>query len=545
MSDYTFLRNLILSINSSLDFAQAMRATYAFLSQHLPIVGISLHRFLPQLHSTQLDFLTTKNEFYALDTLVPLSDQSMERLQQHEQAKDISHGCSWKEASMGKCLNHALAGFIPPGDHSFLVAILTAGDHIVGHLCLVGKEKNCFTPEHEALLELMRAPVGLAMMNLLQHRKTHELQMRLDEHRRQLAGEVSLLKETSIIGKDGGLRHTMQMVEQLTGSDAPVLIMGETGTGKELIADAVQRVSAQRDGPYLKMNCGAIPESLIDSELFGYQKGAFTGALTDKPGKFEQASGGTLFLDEIGELSPSSQVRLLRVLQDKVVERVGGIRSIRIDVRIIAATNRPLESMMQAGTFREDLYYRLNVFPLRLPPLRDRTEDIPLLIHHFIEEFSKKLHISKKIEIESNSMKHLYEYSWPGNIRELRNLVERALTVHPSGKVNLAQYLPQDPGWYLSAEESPGYLKKMIQEEVAATLATIKLPEAQSEVPQDMKDEPPLSLDRAMAAHISTVLHHCRGKVSGPGGAAELLEINPSTLRKRMKKLNINFGHSG
>ncbi|WP_462325571.1 sigma-54 interaction domain-containing protein [Desulfoplanes sp.] len=545
MKDYDFLRNLVLSISSSLELSQAMRATFGFLSQHLPIAGLSLHRFLPQLQSTQLNFLVTEKGFHELDTLIPLSTGNIAYLTNHEDQKEVAHGDSVEEGSIANRFNHALAGFIPLEDRSYMTAILTAGDTIVGHLSLVGRGLHCFKPEHETLLELMRAPVGLAMMNLLQHRKTEELKTRLDEHRRQLAGEINLLKETAIIGKDGGLRHITQMVGQLAGSDAPVLIMGETGTGKELIADAVQRVSAKKDGPYLKINCGAIPETLIDSELFGYQKGAFTGALTDKPGKFEQASGGTLFLDEVGELTPQSQVRLLRVLQEHVVERVGGTRSIRVDVRIIAATNRPLENMMQEGTFREDLYYRLNVFPLNVPPLRERTDDISLLIHHFIKEFGKKLNINDEIEIDLESMKILRAYTWPGNIRELKNLLERALTLHPKGKLNLAQYLPKDPGWYLTPKEGTSYLKKMIQDEVAAALARVRPPKIQSE-PEVTQPESPhsLSLDEAMAAHIGEVLKQCRGKISGPGGAAEILEINPSTLRKRMKKLKIPFGFS-
>ena len=545
MKDYDFLRNLVLNISSSLELSRAMPATFGFLSEHLPIAGISLHRFMPQLQSTQLNFLVTEDGFHELDTLLPLSTSNLEYLTNHEDRKELAHEDSMNEGSIADMFNQALAGFIPPEERSYLTAILTAGDTIVGHLSLVGKGPHCFKPKHETLLELMRAPVGLAMMNLLQHRRTEELKRRLDEHRLQLAGELNLLKETAIIGKDGGLSHTMKMVEQLAGSDAPVLITGETGTGKELMADAVQRISAKKNGPYLKINCGAIPESLIDSELFGYQKGAFTGALTDRAGKFEQASGGTLFLDEIGELSPSSQVRLLRVLQDNVVERVGGNRSTRVDVRIIAATNRSLENMMQAGTFREDLYYRLNVFPLKLPSLRERVDDIPLLVHHFISEFTEKLKISQVVEVDLDSMKRLRDYSWPGNIRELRNLVERALTLQPKGRLNLAEYLPQDPGWYLTAEESEGYLKKMVQEEVAAALAKTGGRDVQPETSVEKGErEQPLALDAAMAAHIRNVLEHCRGKISGPGGAAELLEINPSTLRKRMKKLKIRFGFS-
>lgn len=561
MNTFAFFQNLVLHISSSLDLAKAMRATFSFLSKELPIVGISLHRFRPHLKAAELNFLVTEEGFYELGTFIPLPEKAVEDLVLHEKNNDLAHGKSWDRDTMGYALRNALAGFIPPKDRSYLVGILRAGDHIVGHLCLVGREKYCFSPEHEDLLELMRAPLGLAMMNLLQHRKTEELRARLNEHRLQLAGEISLLQEKSIIGKDGGLLQTIKMIKQLEGSNAPVLITGETGTGKEVIANAVQAVSAKKDGPFVKINCGAIPDTLIDSELFGYQKGAFTGATADRPGKFEQASGGTLFLDEIGDLAPQSQVRLLRVLQDQVVQRVGGTRSIKVDVRIIAATHRPLENMLQAGTFREDLYYRLNVFPLKLPALRDRTGDIPLLVQHFIKTFCVKMNMSHKMELDVEAMQQLHDYSWPGNIRELKNLVERALTLYQGGKLNIGQYLPKDAGWYLGAEDSTSYVRQMIQEEIATALASGQLagggetvtpqhshgmelytpPLAEKSSENNKPQNPSLALDDVTKAHILAVLKQCKYKISGRGGAAELLQVNPSTLRKRMEKLNISF----
>jgi transcriptional regulator with GAF, ATPase, and Fis domain len=320
--------------------------------------------------------------------------------------------------------------------------------------------------------------------------------------------------------------------------------MGETGTGKELVADAIQQSSVRHKTPYVKVNCGAIPETLIDSELFGHEKGAFTGATRSRPGRFEQASGGTLFLDEIGDMPLNAQVRLLRVLQDGILERVGSTRAIRVDVRIIAATHRNLREMVQMGRFREDLFYRLNVFPIRVPPLRERLQDIPVLVHHFITKQARTLGLSDTPRLSPDALPKLLDYSWPGNVRELENLVSRVLVINPQGPLPLHLYLPQESTRQAEIENTmlrqPGQAIPFWDQHDAGPDGPVSRHPRHAWIPSAKAAV--ATLDEAMAEHIRYALQLCNGKISGPGGAGELLGINPNTLRKRMDKLGIPYG---
>jgi transcriptional regulator with PAS, ATPase and Fis domain len=305
----------------------------------------------------------------------------------------------------------------------------------------------------------------------------------------------------------------MDLVHHVSPLDSPVLLLGETGTGKEVIANAVHKSSGRRDKPFIAVNCGAIPETLLDSELFGYEKGAFTGALSQKRGRIERAHGGTLFLDEIGELSADAQVRLLRVLQEKEIDRVGGASPVKVDIRIIAATHRNLEEMMDMGKFRHDLYFRLRVFPIVIPPLRERKEDIPALVQHFILKKSREM---KRVTVpvpSSAAISRLMAYHWPGNVRELENAVERSLILSQGQRLDFS-------------EIGAGANEKPPQTQVAAPTRT----------------DGPFCLDEVMSRHIRQVLDMCGGRVEGPHGAAQLLAVKAATLRKRMKKLGIPFG---
>ena len=304
------------------------------------------------------------------------------------------------------------------------------------------------------------------------------------------------------------------MVRQVAPLDSPVLLMGETGTGKEIIANAIHLGSQRKNNPYITVNCGAIPENLVDSELFGHEKGAFTGAISRKRGRFERAHSGTIFLDEIGELPPAAQIRLLRVVQQHEIERVGGTESIPVDVRIISATHQNLPEMVSKGTFREDLWFRLNVFPIMIPPLRQRVEDIPALVNHFVEKKSRELKLSERPPLAQESLELLQEYHWPGNVRELENLVERALILNQI--TNNKSRLRFDP---LSA--APVLQKN----EIAGKPDTTIRP-----------------LEEMIASHIQKALAQTDGKVEGEMGAARLLGLHPSTLRGRMKKLGIPYG---
>jgi chemotaxis protein methyltransferase CheR len=317
-----------------------------------------------------------------------------------------------------------------------------------------------------------------------------------------------------IIGQSEPLRRVLCQAEQVAPLDTTVSIFGETGTGKELLAHAIHKLSGRRNHTLIKVNCAALPGSLIESELFGHEKGAFTGADSRRTGRFEIAHGGTLFLDEVGELPLDLQSKLLRVLEEGEFERVGGSHTLKVDVRVIAATNRNLEEAVRAGDFRSDLYYRLNIFPITLPPLRQRKEDIPVLVTHLVKQLSQKL--GKTIDaIPQDTMAKLRNYPWPGNVRELRNVIERAVIITQGTQLRLID----DLDWQaleLDLHEGtvlPGVLSNPVQ--VGETL------------------------EQTEYNLITRTLKNVNWKVEGPGGAAELLNIHPSTLRSRMRKLHI------
>lgn len=308
-----------------------------------------------------------------------------------------------------------------------------------------------------------------------------------------------------IIGKSTVLQDVVEKVRVVAPTDTSVLVVGESGTGKEKIAHSVHELSERKSQPIVIVNCAALPLSLIESELFGHEKGSFTGANTQRIGKFEQANNGTIFLDEIGELPLDSQVKLLRVLQEKEIERLGGNKTIKVNVRIVAATNRSLEKEVAEGRFRLDLYYRLNVFPIELPPLRERKEDIELLANFFLNKYA----IASRRNITSiskNALEQLLNYSWPGNIRELEHLIERSVLLAKTNEIENVE-LPKNSQ---ESVENKGVLKSM----------------------EEMERE-----------HIMNALQSCGGKVSGIGGAAELLKIQPQTLYSKMKKLGIDKGY--
>lgn len=303
------------------------------------------------------------------------------------------------------------------------------------------------------------------------------------------------------------------MVRRVSKVDSPVMLFGETGVGKEIAANSIHNASQRKEGPFIKINCGAIPDNLIDSKLFGHEKGAFTGAVKSHRGLFERASGGTLFLDEIGELPLPAQLRLLRVIQTQELERVGGIESIPIDVRVISATHRNLEEMVEQGSFRQDLWFRLNVFPISIPPLRDRKSDIPDLAHHFAAEKCIELKLHKQWELTEKGIDFLMSYSWPGNVRELQNVIERELILSRDGKLEFNNLLPNN--------KNKSNEKSRLNNN------------------SDSKVE---HLETVITRTIQKALKKADGRVQGKGGAAELLNINPNTLRGRMKKLGIEYG---
>ncbi|MCD4731470.1 MAG: sigma 54-interacting transcriptional regulator [Bacteroidales bacterium] len=350
-------------------------------------------------------------------------------------------------------------------------------------------------------------------IDITERKKADEnLRFALDEVKRlknQLEAENIYLQQEiklehnfeEIISKSKTFKNVLNKVEQVASTDATVLVLGETGTGKELLARAIHNISKRRNRPLVKVNCATLPANLIESELFGHEKGSFTGAHAQKTGRFELANGGTIFLDEIGDLPRELQTKLLRVLQEGEFERLGSSQTMKVDVRIIAATNVNLEEAIEEGKFRNDLYYRLNVFPIIIPPLRDRRDDIPLLVHHFVNKYSKKN--SRNIEsIPQNTMKALQNYPWPGNIRELENIIERGVIISTGNQLELGDWLPKG-------------------KKIRSTQQTSSLNDYEKE-------------------YILEVLEMTNWRVSGEKGAAKILDIKPTTLEARMKKLGIS-----
>jgi PAS domain S-box-containing protein len=361
----------------------------------------------------------------------------------------------------------------------------------VGVMFDVTERKRAEQNLHAALVEIRR------------------LKEQLEEENLYLKEEISEVKGfEEIVGQSDALKYVLTRVEQVAKTDATVLLQGETGVGKELFARAIHDRSSRSDGPYIKVNCATLPEALVESELFGHERGAFTGAERQRKGRFELADGGTILLDEAGELPAGTQAKLLRVLQEGEFERVGGSNTIKVRVRVIAATNRKLHDEVSAGRFRQDLFYRLNVYPITIPPLSQRREDIPLLVRHYARQLGERL--GKTIsEVPAQVMRAFTEYNWPGNIRELQNVIERAVIVSLDGVLRLPEPLIQ------------------------ATNATL------SEVKTSNESSSISSLNEAEREHILRALEATGWRINGPNGAAAMLKLHPSTLRFRMKKLGL------
>jgi transcriptional regulator with GAF, ATPase, and Fis domain len=414
-----------------------------------------------------------------------------------------------------------LPGLLAPGQEGDVLAgPLSSEDGPLGILALLARPPRSFRQEHAELLAALLEPFAVALENDRRLREMKTLREAAEADRLSLLARLGRqqLAET-IVGIEGGLRPVMDRVERVARLDVPVLILGETGSGKEVVARAIHNRSRRASAPFHRVNCGAIPAGLIDSELFGHERGSFTGAVTDRKGWFERAGGGTLFLDEIGELPLDAQVRLLRVIQDGTLERVGGQRPIPVDVRIVAATHRDLHAMISEQRFREDLWYRIAVFPIHLAPVRDRVEDIPALATHFALRAATRFGTPPLVPTYDD-LDLLIRYPWPGNVREVAAVMERAVILSDGHRLEVARALgPLPPPGPPSASTPP----------LAAGNAKID-PAAAA-----------LPLDAAMAAHIEAALARTHGRIEGEHGAARLLGINPHTLRARMRKLGVDW----
>jgi formate hydrogenlyase transcriptional activator len=379
---------------------------------------------------------------------------------------------------------------------------LLSGSRVLATLNVGRFKEAAFTESEVELLGQVGAQIALAVENALAYRQIADLKNKLAEEKNYLEDELRTEHNPAeIIGTSRSLQEVLKQVRIVAPSDSTVLIQGETGTGKELIARAIHDLSRRRERTFVKLNCAAIPSGLLESELFGHEKGAFTGAVCQKVGRFELAHQGTLFLDEVGDIPPELQPKLLRVLQEQEFERLGGTKTQRVDVRLVAATNRDLAQMVPEGRFRSDLYYRLHVFPLTLPPLRERPEDIPLLVRHFVAQHARRLN-KRTDTVPAEAMAALTRYPWPGNVRELSNFIERSVLLSPGAELRVA----------------------------AGDLKAVAAPEADGAT----------TLADAEREHILAVLRETRWRVGGPSGAAARLGLKRTTLQSKMRKLGIS-----
>jgi transcriptional regulator with GAF, ATPase, and Fis domain len=507
-----FFRNATLQICSSLDSGTALLNFLMFIREFMPVSVVYVALFERNTWNLRDSLIVDHAGNIQNVRAASIPKEAVREMESIAQAVDITIWAPGDHPAVAK----AFSPYIDLHNHYRLGMKITLETGFYAIFSLVAEGNTSFTKEHLDLVSLLREPLSIAVSNGMRYREVVDLKDIVDAENRELNRQLRLLPGDEIIGAEYGLKASLEMVREVAPLNSPVVLLGETGVGKEVIADAIHHTSPRKDGPLVKVNCGGIPENLIDSELFGHERGAFTGAIAQKRGHFERADRGTIFLDEIGELPVQAQVRLLRVLQQKEIMRVGGTKTITVDVRVVAATHRDIEELVRTGAFREDLWFRLNVFPIVIPPLRNRKEDMPALIHHFIKKKSKELKIYPAPAISIEEVERLKAYHWPGNVRELENLIEREL-IHTRGK----------------GKSGPIKFEHF----------EIQGKSGESDI-DHFTGQKLLTLEEVVQRHISQALQTCNGRISGPMGAAQLLGINSNTLRSRMRKLGIPFKYS-
>ena len=506
----SFFREAVLRICSSLDIDKALESCLDYLKDYIPADSMRLSVYLPDVQ--MLKFVAVAGEAGDTPDAEVVSAPAIDWNAPENQRPGLPDVHVVNNPASRPGILDFLQQLNADPDFSVMIMRLCLDGRYIGEVAVRCRGTHRYTDAHGRLFVLLRDPVAIALANALKHMEVLRLNEVLADDSRYFQQELRAKKGGEVVGSDFGLSGVMRQVEQVARLDNPVLLLGETGCGKGVIADTIHNLSHRAEGPMITVNCGAIPGSLLESELFGHEKGAFTGADRRKRGRFERAQGGTVFLDEIGELPLQFQVKLLHVLQHKEIERVGGGETIALDIRIIAATNRDLAAMVRSGDFREDLWYRLNVFPVMVPPLRQRKADIPALVHHFLQQKAADLKLPFRPRLPGGALDRLMAHDWPGNVRELENFVERALIQSSSDELNM-DVLPT------AAKHAQG----------AAVPA--------SSAPAETFP----TLDEVCAGHIRRALRRSGGKISGPGGAAELLDLHPNTLRQRMDKLGIAY----
>ena len=516
------LLNVTNRITSNLGLRELLRAVSANIREvmHGDVVAISLPDAAPgQFRVFAMDFPHGKG--FAREELLVM-----------QPAKDLLDSMKpvvvdWRESEGFPSEAYAIAA--AEGVKLSCIIPLVNHGRVLGRLSISRRTETSFTPDEVEFLSQISGQIAIAVENALAYREISELKDKLAQEKLYLEEEIrSEMNFEQIIGNSSTLKHVLQLVETVAPSDSTVLLLGETGTGKELIARAIHDRSQRKDRTLVKLNCAAIPTGLLESELFGHERGAFTGAIGQKIGRMELADKGTLFLDEVGDIPVEIQPKLLRALQEREFERLGSTHTRRVNVRLVAATNRDLEKMIAAREFRQDLFYRLNVFPIRVPPLRERREDIPLLVSYFVQRLAKQM--QKKIEaIPTAVMKGLTAWEWPGNIRELENFIERAviLTRGKSLEAPLAELrkLNRDEPTHPAAQQTHEDIARIVKETINALSNKKSVPD---EHVKQQRDE------------IVRALTESKGRVGGADGAAARMGMNRTTLLSRMKKLGID-----
>lgn len=520
-----------------IDISESSGTISEMLAQRMPLSLLIILRFQPDRKSYDTVAIGSHHQTDSrIMNSEPLSPSQRKRLVAWARAGRVSryHRTEETSNSARRELNDSLfIDIVPPSiSGDMLVGPLENADGPAGLILLVANPGSDFETSHLDFAQQLLEPFSAALENDRRLHELNALREAAEADRRSLLSRLGRQEvNEEVVGAQTGLKHVIDRVELVAKSDVPVLILGETGTGKEVVSRAIHTRSKRGSGPFIRVNCGAIPAELIDSQLFGHEKGSFTGASEQHQGWFERADGGTLFLDEIGELPLAAQVRLLRVLQDHQVERVGGRQPIHVDVRIVAATHRDLATMVKQRTFREDLWYRINVFPILLPRLRERIEDIPALVRHFSHRAAVRFGLPP-VEASPADLRLLSSYSWPGNIRELGAVIDRAAilgngkTLEVATSLGLSQPLP-----YAEPTDEPTYYEVIPESPVAKP----------RQVEKDVVSSEIATLDAAMREHIERALAASGGQIEGRSGTAALLGINPHTLRARMRKLKINW----
>jgi len=516
------LLKLTNSITSNLALKDVLRSTAASMREvmHCDAANVSLPGPEPgTFRLYALDFPGSKG-FVKEEQIIVGSDESPAK----RALETLKPVIARLDGSPGDTFGHKIGAI--EGFKCVCFVPLVSRGRAVGNLVLARKTDELFTEEDVEFLTQVAGPIAIAIENALAYEEILQLKEKLAQEKLYLEEEIrSEMDFDQIVGNSPALKQVLKLVETVAPSDSTVLLLGETGTGKELIARAIHELSRRKERTFVKLNCAAIPTGLLESELFGHEKGAFTGAISQKIGRLETADKGTLFLDEVGDISFEIQPKLLRALQEREFERLGSTNTRKVNVRLIAATNRDLEKMVADREFRSDLYYRLHVFPIRIPPLRDRREDIPLLVSYFVQKFAKQM--QKRIDsIPVAVMKGLTNWEWPGNIRELENFIERAVILTHGKSLDAPLSELRKSGAAMAAT-GPGQddIARIVKETINA-LGGKK--ERDDEFSKKQREE------------IVHALTESKGRVGGPDGAAARMGINRTTLLARIKKLGID-----